>query len=209
MNSLDVPLKWETSRIAADLYMSSGRSVTFAQVAEATGRQVSEIRALFPNKAAMLGYRYAGIPAVFELHMAALDEYPDFTIGEKVSQFLYSTFDYLNESRDFTDATFADWDLAPFRNGTARLLARMVEQDSRIPFVNRFFLRDLTYEAAAWQVVCAVRHWLKDTSEGTSDTLAWIEKSTAFAQEMVYSGILDKGLDLGRYAVSTMRRETP
>lgn len=209
MNSNDVSQRWELSRIAADLYMINGRSVTFAQVAEASGREASDVRALFPNKASMLAYRYAGIPAVFELHMAALADYPDFTIGEKVSQFLYSTFDYLNESRDFTDATFTEWDQAPFRTATARLLARMVEQDSRIPFVNRFFLRDLTYDAAAWQVICAVRHWLKDPSEGTSDTLAWVEKSTAFAQEMLYSGILDKGLDLGRYAVSAMKRETP
>jgi AcrR family transcriptional regulator len=209
MNAPDVSLRWELSRIAADLYVANGRNVTFAQVADAAGRQVSDIRAAFPNKTIMLGYRYSGIPAVFEHHMAALQSYPDFTIGEKVAQFLYSTFDYLNETREFTDATFTEWNLAPFRKQTAQLFARMVEQDSRIPFVNRFLLRDLTYDAAAWQVVCAVRHWLDDPSEGTADTLAWVEKSTAFAQEILYSGILDKGLDLGRYAMSSLKRNTP
>ena len=144
MNPSDVSLKWDVSRIAATLYMANGRSVTFAQVADAAGREVSEIRAMFPNKTALLGYRYSGIPAVFEHQMAGLSDYADFTIAEKVSQFLYSTFDYLNETRDFTDATFTEWDLAPFRRGSASLFARMVEQDSRIPFVNRFVLRDLT-----------------------------------------------------------------
>lgn len=209
MNPTDLDLRWEVSRIAADVYMNNGQRVTFAQVAEASGRAASDIRAMFPNKKAMLGYRYAGIPDKFAADMAAIPEYADFSIAEKASQFLYSTFDYLNETRDFTEATFAEWDLGPFRKGVAALYARMVEQDSRIPFVNRFFLRDLTYEAAAWQTVWAVRYWLADASEGTADTLAWVEKTTAFAEEVLYSGILDKGLDLGRYAVSVIRKERP
>lgn len=209
MNPTDIDLRWDVSRTAADLYIRNNHTVTFAQVAEALGRDAAGIRALFPNKNAMLGYRYAGIPDKFAADMAAIPDYADFTIAEKASQFLFSTFDYLNETREFTDATFAEWDLSRFRKGTAALLARMVEQDSRIPFVNRFFLREVTYEAAALQVVLAVRYWLRDESEGTADTLAWVEKSSAFAQEVLYSGILDKGLDLGRYAVAMLKRERP
>lgn len=209
MSATDTDLRWEVSRIAADLYMGHDRTLTFAQVAEAAGREAADIRALFPNKKAMLGYRYAGIPDKFARDMAAIPEYTDFSIAEKASQFLFSTFDYLNETRDFTDATFSEWDLTAFRSKTASLYARMVEQDSRIPFVNRFFLRDLTYEAAAWQTVWAIRFWLKDGSEGTADTLAWVEKTTAFGQEVLYSGILDKGLDLGRYAAAMLKRESP
>lgn len=207
MNDSKFDSRLHISRVAADLWPIHRDGPTFAQVAQAAGMDVSAIKALFPSRKAMLSFRYASIPDRFLRDMASVPDYPDFTIAEKTSQFLFTAFDHLNETREFTEATFCQWDLTDFRKATAALFERMVEQDSRIPFVNRFFLRDLAYEAAAWQVVAAVRYWLRDGSDGTADTLALVDKATAFGQELLYSGILDKGLDLGRYAVARIRQE--
>jgi hypothetical protein len=54
-----------------------------------------------------------------------------------------------------------------------------------------------------------IRFWLQDKSEGTEKTLALVEKSMVFIQELFYADVLSKGLDLGRYVYSHVLPDHP
>lgn len=195
---------------AVAIYEEHPETLTFKSVAKATDMDVAAIRTLFPNKKAMLRFFYSSIPKRSYSLIEAIPDFQDLSISETVSQYVYQSFDLLNEHRDFVDATFDEHVTqcgkgASLMKNTSKTFDRMIERDGRIPFLNRMFLKSIVFDTMAWQYVHLLRYWLKDESEGTEKTLELVDKSTALFQELVYSGILDKGVDLGKFVFAQFK----
>lgn len=127
----------------------------------------------------------------------AIPDFQDLTLSETLSQFVYQSLDLFTELGDLTESQINDVQ-ASLRKQTAKIFDRIIERDGRIPFVNRFVFKPIIFDAMAWHYVQLIRFWIADDSEGSEQTLALVDKSTAFFQELAYSGVLDKGMDLGK-----------
>jgi len=210
MTQAEFDTKLKISLAAVAIYEEHPDTLTFKSVAKATDMEVTAIRAMFPNKQSMLRFFYSSIPKRSYSMIEAIPDYQDLRISETVSQYVYQSFDLLSEYRDFVDATF-DKHVANCRKGsslqknTSKTFERMIERDDRIPFLNRMFLKPVVFDTMSWQYVQLLRFWLKDESEGTEKTLELVDKSTALFQELVYSGILDKGVDFGKFVFAQFK----
>lgn len=134
----------------------------------------------------------------------AIPDFQDLTLNEMMSQFVYLSLDLFTEVGDLTESQLNDVQ-ASLQKNTAKIFDRIIERDGRIPFINRFLFKPFVFDIMAWQYVQLIRFWLTDDSENSEKTLALVDKSTAFFQELVYSGVLDKGMDLGKFVYSQFR----
>lgn len=134
----------------------------------------------------------------------AIPDFQDLTLSETISQFVYQSLDLFTEVGDLTEAELADVQ-SSMQKKVAAIFDRIIERDGRIPFINRFVFKPLVFDIMAWQYVQLIRFWLTDDSEGSEQTLALVDKSTALFQELAYSGVLDKGMDLGKFVYSQVR----
>jgi hypothetical protein len=134
----------------------------------------------------------------------AIPDFQDLTLSETMSQFVYQSLDLYTEIGDLTEAELSDVQES-LKKKTAAIFDRIIERDGRIPFINRFVFKPFVFDLMAWQYVQLIRFWLTDDSEGSEQTLALVDKSTAFFQELAYSGVLDKGMDLGKFVYSQLR----
>lgn len=134
----------------------------------------------------------------------AIPDFQDLTLSETFSQFVYQSLDMFTEIGEFNEAQLSEVQ-ASIQKNTAKIFDRIIERDSRIPFINRFVFKPLVFDIMAWQYVQLLRFWLTDDSEGSEQTLALVDKSTALFQELAYSGVLDKGMDLGKFVYSQVR----
>jgi hypothetical protein len=108
--------------------------------------------------------------------------------------------------RDFTEETFENMVLSRsdtyWHKESAAIFRSMIDGDPRIPGTNTLVMRDFVYDILVREYMQLIHFWLQDDSKGTERTLALVDKLTGFANELLYSGIIDKGFDLGRYLLS-------
>ena len=132
-----------------------------------------------------------------------IPEYEALNFGEKASNYIYTTFDVLSAHRDFTEETFSAMVLnrrdTYWHTESVALFRSFIQDDSRIPGANTMIIPDFVYPVLVREYFQLIRFWLQDDSPGTERTLALVDKLTVFANELVYSGIIDKGFDLVKY----------
>lgn len=188
------------------IYMEDRNRFTLRNIATAAGCEVSEIQQFYPGKQAILRAFYDMIPQIFEAMRNEIPEYESLNFGEKVSNYIYTTFDVLNEHRDFVEETY---DAMVFRRGKTgwhtssdAIFKSFIESDERIPDANRLIIQDFMYKILVREYHQLIRFWIHDDSDGSERTLALVDKLTSFSNELIYSGIVDKGFDLAKYLIS-------
>lgn len=151
--------------------------------------------------------RLTSVPKRSYEAIEAIPDFQDLTLSETMSQFVYQSLDLFTEMGELTDSQLHDVQ-ASLQKNTAKIFNRIIERDGRIPFINRFVFKPFVFDIMAWQYVQLIRFWLTDDSEGSEQTLALVDKSTALFQELAYSGVLDKGVDLGKFVFSQFKGRT-
>lgn len=200
-NSLE--LKRSIINAAVHLYTNDRSRFTLNSIALEAECQLEDIQQFFAGKQAILRGFYDQVPDEYRTSTAEIPEYSSLNFGEKASTYIYTTFDVLSAQRDFAEETFDSMVLSRkdtyWHKETARIFQAMVEEDARIPGTNSFVLREPVYRILVNEYMYLVRFWLQDDSRGTERTLALVDKLSTFANELLYSGIIDKGIDLGKY----------
>lgn len=190
---------------ALELYTENRSAFTLRRIAEKAGCETADISLFFNNKQAILRGFYNDIPARFQAQCTQIPEFETFTIGEKISNYVYTTFDLLSEHRDFVEETFDRMILSGDKHSwnveTVELFRHFIASDERIPSANRMLVLDITYKLMVREYFQLVRYWLKDDSEGSERTIALVDKLTALGTELAYSGVLERGFDLAKYVV--------
>ncbi|MCH8496130.1 MAG: hypothetical protein LAT57_10955 [Balneolales bacterium] len=188
------------------IYMEDRTRFTWRNIATAAGCEVSEIQQFYPGKQAILRAFYDMIPQIFEAMRDEIPEYESLNFGEKVSNYIYTTFDVLNEHRDFVEETYDAMvfrrDKTGWHTSSEAIFKSFIESDERIPDANRLLIQDFMYKMLVREYHQLIRFWIHDDSEGSERTLALVDKLTSFSNELIYSGIVDKGFDLAKYLIS-------
>ena len=97
--------KIEFCESAIDLMLTKS-SFTIAQLSEATGKTASQIYSLFPNKKTILKYYYPSIVIRYSSMIEEIEDFDSYSISEKLSNFIFTSFDMLDDRKEFVEDTF-------------------------------------------------------------------------------------------------------
>lgn len=188
---------------ALEIYIESPELFTLRKIAAKADCSVADITRIFPGKQNVLRGFYNQIPSRFKEAASEIPEYESLTLGEKFANYVYTSFDIIQEHRDFVEKTFEEMVLpnprSPWHIASREILREFVENDPRIPTVNLMLVRDFTYNIWVHEYFQLIKFWLSDDSDGSERTIALVDKISALLTEAAYSGILDKGFDLAKY----------
>ena len=197
MNAEQINDKIELCESAIDLTLSEG-SFTIAQLSEATDKTASQIYSLFPNKKAILEYYYPSLVIRYSAMIEEIEDFELYTISEKLSNFIFTTFDMMEDRREFVEDTFEKMVFmkgcnSEFHQEVTALFKHFFTTDGRIAVSAGFVMKDYFYGFIA-------REYLD--SDGKERSFALTDKLTGFVEEAEYNKVIDKGFDLAKYLIS-------
>lgn len=203
MDADTINKKIDITWAAVELYESKGK-VSIPDLVNKTKFSATEIYNIFPNKKAILDYFY---PALIIQYWAMIDEIEDFegyAISEKISNFIYTMFDLMNERAKFVEDTFDKYIFrkggrSEFHEETTSLFKEFLTTDGNIAVSAGFFMGDAYYKILSSQYLFLIKYWLSDTSDNKERTLALADKLSSLFEEIVYNKTVDKGFDLIKF----------
>lgn len=204
-NHLDIKLK--IAAAAADLYTQQEGEFTIHEVAEKADMDVGEIFEYFPNRSAMLDFYYLSLILRYRLMIEEIDDFHTYSLSEKLSNFIYATLDLLDEKRAFVEQSFkplirCSYHKTLFEKEAESLLKEFVKDDPGLSAGSGLLLNDLFYKMLLQKYLYIIGYWLKDESEGKERTMEFIDKLTAFLQEVLYTKIADHGFELLKFLIT-------
>lgn len=193
---------------AATLYEENEGEFTVAELALRTGIEQNTIYDLFSNKRSILKYYYNTVILRYRFMIDEIEDFESYTLSEKLSNFMFTSFDLFSEHHDFVKKTFKSYHLDPFdkqtfENEIEELLQLFIGQDPNISFSAAIVTRGYFYTLLKQKYLALVYYWLNDESEHKERTFALVDKFNSFIQELLYNKVIDKGFDLTKYAFTT------
>ena len=208
--------KFEITEAAIELYSERDGSFTLKQVAEKTGMEVGDIFNFFPSKKAILAFYYESLVIRYSMMLEEIDDFDDYLLAEKLSNFVFTTFDLMEEQQEFVERTFKDtvfysFSKTPFEERTEELLKDLLKDDSRVAASSSILMNEYLYSILRKKYLRLIHFWLNDESEGRELSMELTDKYTAFLQEIMYSAVIDKGVDLIKFMFSNriLARDIP
>lgn len=203
-------LKYNIADAATDLYVEGDGEFLIKDVAEKVDLDPAEIFNYFPNKKSILKFYYASLVIRYEVMVEEIEEFKSYTIGEKLSNFAFSSFDMYREKKAFVNATFKrlilqSYSKTDYEKEVERLIKQFLENDPRISVTSALVLNPLFYSFLRRQYLELVRFWLNDSSEGQELTMELTDKLTGVFQELIYNTVLDKSFDLLKFLNSNRK----
>ncbi len=196
---------------AASLYGLDPQTFTWAAWADATGEAEADLKLLFSTKTAALRWFYTALPERIGRRLELIPEFGTFTLAERYAQYVYTALDLLDSQREFVEKTYRRYVIETsgthaFASGSAAFFRKTAGSDTRIPDINRPFMPDFVFDLMGHAMLRLVAFWLEDESDGSGQTLAWVDKTTALFQEAAYSGVADRAVDLLKFIYQFLRR---
>jgi AcrR family transcriptional regulator len=203
MDAEQINQKIEITWAAVDIYQDKGR-VSIPDLVNKTKLSATEIYQLFPNKKAILAYFYPALVLQYWAMIDEIDDFEDYAISEKFSNFIYTMFDLMSEKHDFVHDTFDKYvfrkgSRSEFHEETTTLFKEFLTTDGNIAVSAGFFMGDFYYKTLSSQFLFLVKYWLNDSSKDKERTLALADKLSSLFEEIVYNKTLDKGFDLFKF----------
>ncbi len=203
MDAEQINKKIEITWAAVELYQDKGK-VSIPDLVSKTKLTATEIYQVFPNKKAILAYFYPALVIQYWAMIDEIEDFEDYAISEKFSNFVYTMFDLMSEKQNFVEDTF---DKYVFRKGSnsefseeiQALFKEFLTTDGNIAVSAGFFMGDFYYKVLSSQYLFLVKYWLNDTSDNKERTLALADKLTSLFEEVVYNKAIDKGFDLIKF----------
>lgn len=196
--------KFKISEAAVTQYEEHGKDFTLKQVARQADLTVSDIFEYFPNKNAILLFYYESLIVRYRLMLQEIEDFEDYLLAEKLSNFVYTSFDLLKEHESFVQNTFqslilCSYSTTEFEKRIKHLLSDFFTTDPRISASSGMLMNDYFYRVLYQKYTALIRFWLKDDSEGNEVSMELTDKYTVFLQELMYSAAIDKGFDLAKF----------
>lgn len=198
------------SEQAVEQYIRQNGSFTLKSIARELDMTVGEIFNYFPDKRSILQFHYASLVFRYRAMVDEITDFESYMLGEKLSNFAYTSFDMLEERKPFVDATFQKLivcspEKTEYEKEIEKLLEEFIANDALVSTTSDAFSNRYLYSFFRCQYFGLIRFWLNDRSEGHVLTMELTDKLTGFVQEVMYSAILDRGLDIVKFVVSNYK----
>ncbi|MFV1883340.1 MAG: hypothetical protein ACMZ7B_02450 [Balneola sp.] len=207
MTAEQINSKIEITWKAVELFEKNGK-VSIPDLVDATGKSATEIYSLFSNKKAILSFYYPALIYQYWAMIEEIDGFEEYSLSEKISNFIYTIFDMMGENSKFVNETFVKYvfnegSKSDLHKEVTSLFKDFLTSDGEIAVSAGFFMKDYFYSLLASQYLFLIDFWRKDKSEDKERTLALSDKLTSLLQEAVYNKTLDKTFDLVKFVFSS------
>lgn len=202
--SAKIDITWK----AISLYEKKGK-LTIPDLVDSTGLTATEIYDLFPNKKDILSFYYPALVFQYWAMIEEIEDFEDYSLNEKFSNFVYTMFDMMSENPAFVNETFSQYVLhkgtkSAFHKEVTALFKDFLTTDGNIAVSAGLVMKDYFYSLTTSQYLLLVKFWISDESEDKERSLALTDKLTSLLQEAVYNKTLDIGFDLIKYLFSSI-----
>lgn len=199
----ETSLRIKIAEAATKRYLENPR-FTIQSLAEDLELKAGEIFDLFPNRSSILRYYYRSRIIRFRQDTASLDDYDSYSLSEKLAALHLSLADQFQDHREFVLETSgcgkrSILKSSDFEKEYKKELRHIFENDTKIPATARPFLNRFFYHSVYVQFTGFISFWKRDGSRNYENTMALIDKWGALIEEIFYSQIAEKGLDLGKF----------
>lgn len=207
LNFEELQTKLEITGVALDLYVEQDGEFTLNQISKEIELSVADIFDYFPNKQAILEFYYTSLVIRYELMIEDIEDFGTYSLSEKLSNFIYASFDMLAEKQAFVELTFNkmirySYARTEYSKKVESTIESFFGEDPRISTSSSLIMNDLFYKLMTRKYLYLVSYWIRDESEGKERSMELTDKLTAFIQEVMYNSIADKGFDLLKFLYS-------
>lgn len=200
--------KIELSLLAAELYQKKGR-LSMRDLINSSEMSASQIFELFPAKDTLLAYAY---PSMVFQYWAMIDEIDDFhrlVISEKLGNFIYTMLEMFSDHKLFVKDTFTRLVAckgvnSDFADEVSAVYKDFLIRDSNLSITGGLVTRPLFYRWMTTQFIALIEFWIRDTSASKERTFGLVDKACSLFEDVLYSELIDKGLDFSKYLYSTL-----
>lgn len=196
-------LKRNIAEQAAMRYVEN-RRFTLQSLAADMNMESRELFNLFPNRSSILDYYYDSRFELYQEQLSAISSYAEYSLGEKLNTLILSLLDQFMEQREFVLISYRERVLSPasrcqFKECFIREMKRIFNSDPRLCSGSSLLLNALFYEALFQTFNGILWFWSSDRSDHYENSMALVDKWSAFVEELFYTKISEKGLDLGKF----------
>ncbi len=199
--------KLRITDVAAQLYVAKGGSFTMHEAARGAGLTPGEVFEYFPNQEAIIYFFYRSLITRYRLMIEEIENFEDFTLSEKLSNFAYASFDMLQEREPFVEQTFRPYILhsckkTAYEEEIETLVAEFFKKDNGKSASSDLVINRCSLRLIRKKYLHLIRFWLNDESENKEMTLELTDKVTGLMQEALYTSIVDRSFDLAKFLFS-------
>lgn len=214
LNMEELQIKLEITGTAVDLYVEQDGVFTFNQIAKELEIDVADIFNYFPNKKAILEFYYTSLVIRYKLMIEEIDDFETYSLGEKLSNFIYASFDMMQEKQAFVEATFNkmirySYTKTDYSKKVEALLESFFREDAGISSSSSLLMNSFFFQLMRAKYLYLVSYWLRDDSEGKERTMELTDKLSSFIQEVMYNSVADKGFELMKFLVTNTKCSVP
>lgn len=189
---------------AIDLYLEDQKKFNMRNVAKLMEIDPTEVYNMFPTKEAILKAFYTDLVKNYKMMTKEIEDFHSYTLAEKMQNFAYASFDMLREEREFFNQTFESMVLKKGpRKGMGKEVNRMlkdwISEDEKVADSAKPFIRDFSYDLLTMEYFNLLKFWKNDESIDAERTVALTDKLTMLVEELLYSTIIDRGIDAAKY----------
>lgn len=207
LNFEELQTKLEITGVAVDLYVEQDGEFTLNQISKEIELSVADIFDYFPNKQAILEFYYTSLIIRYKLMLEDIEDFETYSLSEKLSNFIYASFDMMAEKQAFVELTFNkmirySYARTEYSKKVESTIESFFREDPRISTGSSLIMNDLFFKLMSRRYMYLVSYWIGDNSEGKERSMELTDKLTAFIQEVMYNSVADKGFDLLRFLYS-------
>lgn len=209
-------VKLAIADVAAQLYVEQEGSFSLHQVSRETDLNVDVIFEFFDDQQEIIYFYYASLVKRYQLMIEEIDEFEEFTLSEKLSNFAYASFDMMAEHETFVEQTFKHYILCSckktaYEKQIGDLLKRFIEDDPGRSASSDAMVNDCTLRLVRKKYLHLVRFWLNDDSDGKQASMELTDKVTGLIEEALYTSVIDRSFDLAKFLFSneTVKQHIP
>jgi len=210
LNFETLQTKLEITGIAIDLYVEQDGEFSLNQISKEIDLSVAEIFDYFPNKQAILDFYYTSLVIRYRLMIDEIEDFETYSLSEKLSNFVFASFDMMSEKQAFVEQTFkrrirCSYSKKEYSKKVEEVLRSFFKEDPGISSSGSLLLNELFFQLLTKKYLYLVSYWINDDSEGKERTMELTDKVTAFIQEVMYNSVADKGFDLLKFLLSNTK----
>jgi AcrR family transcriptional regulator len=200
-------IKLTIAGTAARIYVENGGSFTFKEIAKRLEVPPASLFDYFDSKKTILEFYYRSLVIRYHLMITEIDDFQSYSLSEKLSNFIYASFDMLEEQESFVRATFVSTirqchTKTEYEQLVEETFKNFFQNDEHLSMSSSLLLRSPFFVILRISYLQLVTFWLDDESEGREQTMELTDKLASFLQELMYSSVADKGLELLKFMVS-------
>lgn len=199
----ELSLKIRISEAGAERFVENPR-FTIQSLAKKLDIDSKEIFRLFPNRSEILNYFYESRLMIYKEQTQNIENYPDYTLSEKLSLLCLTLLDLFQDHREFVMLTYKEkiacsLSTHPFEKEFKTEIKQIFASDRNLCSVSALLLNNTLFFSLFQTFNGLLYFWSRDTSNHFENSSALIDKWASFVQEVFYTKIADKGLDLGKF----------